>query len=264
MPNNATRKAARRANIAAAKAARNPGANMFNPNVHTALFNVNSSPLGGTRANPLPVMAYHGSTQLRAPDSFTGAFGRRLSPDQSKQMQKLGLPVRVPAWLGSDQAAVAAIHAENAANTMATKAASSVNTQNDENIRQQMSELNATSTKSLPEDERTAAISSYRGNVLGRLGGKSLINFSNEYKVVNAGTMPRYNPSQANLEWLNEKEQKMGLTPRKYKPTASNKKWLRNKEAQMGIGGAGSHGGRSRKQTRKMRKSRNKRCSYKN
>jgi hypothetical protein len=70
--------------------------------------------------------------------------------------------------------------------------------------------------------------------------------------------MPRYNPSQANLEWLNEKEQKMGLTPRKYRPTASNNKWLHNKEAQMGIGGAGSHGGRSRKQTRKMRKSRNK------
>ena len=271
MPNNATRKAERRANLAAAKAARNAaGVNMFTPLngsapvVRVASVEPGSSPLGGTVANPESVMAHHYISSLKGPDSFTGAFGRRLPPAESRQMQMAGLPVRLPAWLGSDRAAVAAIHAENAANTLASKSASSVNTPDDENIREQMSQLNVTSTKSLPEAERSAAISSYRGDILGRLGGKSLINFSNEYRVVNAGTMPRYSPSQANLEWLNEKEQKMGLTSRKYRPTASNNKWLRNKEAQMGIGGAGSHGGRSRKQIRKARKSRNKRCSYKN
>jgi hypothetical protein len=258
MPNNATRRAARRANIAAAKAARNAaGVNMFTPlNGSVPVVRVKSVEPG---SSPLGANAAYYTAPLRAANLFKGkAFSGELPSAESRQMQMAGLPVKVPVHLGSDQAAVDAIYAENAKDALDSKTLSSVNTRDDTNIRQQMSELNITSTKSLPQAERSAAISSYRGDILGRVGPRLYVSPSNEYEVVNAERMPRYTPSQANLEWLNEQEQNSGLIPPKYRLTAGNKRWLRDKEKKMGVSGAGSHGGRSRKQRRKMRKSRNK------
>jgi hypothetical protein len=123
MPNNATRKAERREKLAAAKAERNAaGVNMFNPRAHVALFNINSSPLGGTRDNPLPTRALHGNVNLRAANLFTGKpFAGYLSPEEIKDMQLLGLPTKSEVNLTTgEQATINAIAAENAANAMAT------------------------------------------------------------------------------------------------------------------------------------------------
>jgi hypothetical protein len=120
MPNNATRRAARRANIAAAKAARNAaGVNMFTPlNGSVPVVRVKSVEPG---SSPLGANAAYYTTPLRAANLFKGkAFSGELPSAESRQMQMAGLPVKVPVHLGSDQAAVDAIYAENAENAMAT------------------------------------------------------------------------------------------------------------------------------------------------
>ena len=128
---NATRKVERRTKLAAAKAARNAaGVNMFNPTAHVALININNSPLGGTRENPLPTMALHkNNLKLRAPGLFTGKpFEGYLSPEEIKRIELLGLPVKSHQYLTpEEQAAVNAIAAENAATAMATMRASEPN-----------------------------------------------------------------------------------------------------------------------------------------
>jgi len=209
MPNNRSRKIARREKLAANKAARNAaGVNMFDSNVHVALFNLSKSPLGGTKVNPSSVMAYHGSTGLRAPDSFTGPFGGQLLHNERKQMQLLGLPVDTPVDLGSQQAALNAIIAENNANTLATKSASSVNTQNDKNIREQMGKLNASSSKSLDNLERNVAISSYRENILRRVQGSPFLYpqvsdplLSGWYEAKNGSGAPYYYKADGIVQW---------------------------------------------------------------
>lgn len=131
MPNtNATRKAERRAKLAAAKAARNAaGLNMFNPTAHLALVNINSSPLGGTKENPLPTMALHNNVNLRAPGLFTGKpYQGYLNPEVVKRIELLGLPVKSHEYLTEEErAAVNAIAAENAATAQASKSASGRN-----------------------------------------------------------------------------------------------------------------------------------------
>jgi hypothetical protein len=128
MPNNnATRKAERRAKLAAAKAARNAaGVNMFTPlNGTNAVVGVKSVEPG---SSPLGANALYYTTDLREANLFRGKpYRGTLSIRDTKQMQMAGLPVKVPLFLGSEQAVVNEIDAENHTNTMATKSASSPN-----------------------------------------------------------------------------------------------------------------------------------------
>jgi len=120
MPNNASRKAARREKLAANKAARNAAClSMFNPNVARRTVNISRV----VNANPL-----NNTVKLRAPDSFTGPFGGQLLHNEMKQMQLLGLPVKNQQKLTqAEQATVNAIARENAADRITTKSASMYN-----------------------------------------------------------------------------------------------------------------------------------------
>jgi hypothetical protein len=131
MPNN-TRKAERRAKLAANKAARNAaGVNMFTPlNGSVPLVRVKSVELG---SSPLGANAAYYTTPLRAANLFNGKpFRGELSPEEQRRMFVTGLPTSYGSRNGDilsqeDLNAARAIAAENAVNTRASKSASTAN-----------------------------------------------------------------------------------------------------------------------------------------
>jgi hypothetical protein len=184
---NETRKAARRAKLLANKEARYlAGKNMFTPLNGTEPVVIVKSV--EPSSSPLGAEAAYGTTPLRPENQFTGkSFKGRLPEAERRQLQMVGLspfqlePVLNTNSLKNTVGKIARMHeiiritGENEANTYATKNASSINTPEDENIREQLGELNASSTKSLTPEERDAAIYSYRGNILNRLQGDSFV-----------------------------------------------------------------------------------------
>ena len=185
MPNNGRRKT----RIAAARAARKEaGINMFSPIVRVKSVEPNSSPLGAE--------SMYGTAILRPANYFTGVpFTTALPLAERKQLELVGLSAPT-LETGLDQNnidEITRIAIENEANTQATKNASSLNNETDENIREQLGELNLSSTKSLSNDNRTAEIDWYRKNVLNRYKH----NAQTWYSAINSATGRQffYNPN---------------------------------------------------------------------
>lgn len=186
MPNNGTR----RSRLAAAKAARvAAGINMFSPVVTVKSVEPSSSPLGAEAA--------YGTANLRPSNQFTGVpFAGTLPPAERRQLQMVGLSAPT---LESDldQNAlnqIAEIAAENEANTQATKSASSPNNEADENIREQLGQLDPSSTKSLNDDYRTAEIYFYRKDILNPIP-------EGWYSATNASGRKYYYKADGSSQW---------------------------------------------------------------
>ena len=180
MPNNGRRKT----RIAAARAARKEaGINMFSPIVRVKSVEPSSSPLGAE--------SMYGTAILRPANYFTGVpFTTALPLAERKQLELVGLSAPT-LETGLDQNnidEITRIAIENEANTQATKNASSLNNEADENIREQLGELNLSSTKSLSNDNRIAEIDSYRKNILNRYKH----NAQTWYSAINSATGRTY------------------------------------------------------------------------